>query len=273
MTEWTELIPLAGAMLATGVLAGILAGLLGVGGGIVIVPVLDAALGGLGVDPAIRMHIAVATSLATIILTSIISARAHHSRGAVDFVAARAWGLYILFGAILGAVLASRLHSSVLALVFGTVAVLMALRMLLFGGRTPGPARAMPMGFLARLVPLGIGGLSSMMGIGGGTFSVPVLTLLGQPIHRAVGTSAFFGLLISVPGAIAFGVAGWGDPRLPPGSLGFVNLAGLAFIAPMTMLAAPWGARLAHHLTARQLNLAFGFFLMIVALRMLYRAL
>jgi len=270
VAEWG---PLMLAMLVTGVFAGLMAGLLGVGGGIVIVPVLDAALGALGVDPAIRMHIAVATSLATIILTSVSSARAHHLRGSVDFTVARSWGGYILVGAVFGAWLASRLHSNVLALIFGSVAVVLGLRMLLFGGRNPAPAREIPTSAGIRLLPFGIGGLSSMMGIGGGTFSVPVLTLLGHSIHRAVGTSALFGLLISVPGAIAFVVTGWGDPRLPMASLGFVNLLGLACIAPATILAAPWGARLAHRLDARQLNLAFGIFLLLVSGRMLLRAL
>lgn len=270
VTEWG---PLVLVMLATGVLAGLMAGLLGVGGGLVIVPVLDAALGTLGIDPAIRMHIAVATSLATIVLTSLSSTRAHHQRSAVDFTLARSWGGYILVGAVFGAWLASRLHSNVLALIFGSVAVLLGLRMLLFGGRNPQPAREIPTGLGILLVPAGIGGLSSMMGIGGGTFSVPVLTLLGHTIHRAVGTSALFGLLISAPGAVAFVATGWGDPRLPPGSLGFVNLLGLACIAPATILAAPYGARLAHRLNARQLNLAFGIFLLLVSGRMLLRAL
>ncbi len=270
VAEWG---PLVLVMLVTGLVAGLMAGLLGVGGGIVIVPVLDAALGTLAVDPAIRMHIAVATSLATIILTSLSSTRAHHQRGSVDFIVARSWGGYILAGAVFGAWLASHLHSNVLALIFGSVAVLLGLRMLLFGGRYPAPAREIPVGAAIRLLPLGIGGLSSMMGIGGGTFSVPVLTLLGHTIHRAVGTSALFGLLISVPGAIAFVVTGWGDPRLPAASLGFVNLLGLVCIAPATILAAPYGARIAHRLNARQLNLAFGVFLLLVSGRMLLRAL
>ena len=273
MTEWMDWAPLVITMLATGVAAGVMAGLLGVGGGIIIVPVLDTALGVLDVDPAIRMHIAIATSLATIVLTSLSSARAHHQRGAVVFVLARRWGPLIFAGAVFGAWLASRLHGNVLALLFGSVAVLLGLRMLLFGGRNPVPGKALPPGGLARLLPLGIGSLSAMMGIGGGTFSVPVLTLLGHSIHRAVGTSALFGLLISLPGALAYIAAGWGDARLPAGSLGFVSLPGLACIAPMTVLAAPLGARRAHRLSARQLNFAFGLFLVLVATRMLYRAL
>lgn len=272
MNAIMELLPLALAMLMTGVVGGLLAGLLGVGGGIVIVPVLDTALGLLDVDPAIRMHVAVATSLATIIPTSISSSRAHHSRGAVDFALVRFWGPFVFLGSIVGTVLAARVDSQVLALVFGGVALLVAIKMLLplEGVHI---AEDVPRGVFGSLVPLGIGGLSSMMGIGGGTLSVPVLTLLNQSIHRAVGTAALFGLLISVPGAIGFVIAGWGDPRLPPGSLGYVNLIGLLLIAPVTVLAAPWGAKLAHRLSKRQLSLAFGVFLAIVAVRMLLRAL
>ncbi|MCB1854781.1 MAG: sulfite exporter TauE/SafE family protein, partial [Halieaceae bacterium] len=107
----------------------------------------------------------------------------------------------------------------------------------------------------------------------GGTLSVPVLTLMNQAIHRAVGTAALFGFLISVPGALGYVIAGWGDPRLPPGSLGYVNVIGLALIAPVTVVTAPLGARIAHRLSRRQLSLVFGLFLMIVAVRMLYRTL
>jgi len=272
METATSLLPLAFAMLLTGVVGGLLAGLLGVGGGIVIVPVLDTALGIYGVDPAIRMHVAVATSLATIIPTSISSARAHRRRGAVDADLAWYWGPWIFVGSIMGAALASQSAGGVLSAVFGVVALLVALKMML-------PLQdvfirdGVPRGLLGPAIPTGIGGLSSMMGIGGGTLSVPVLTLLNQPIHRAVGTAAFFGLLISLPGALGYMLAGWGDSRLPPGSLGYVNLIGLALIAPLTVLTAPLGARLAHRLGQRQLSLLFGVFLLIVSMRMLYRTL
>lgn len=264
------LLPLAFAMLLTGVVGGLLAGLLGVGGGIVIVPVLDTALGICGVDPAIRMHVAVATSLATIIPTSISSVRAHRRKGAVDGALARYWGPWVFGGSMVGAALAAQSDGGVLSALFGVVALLVALKMML-------PLQdvflrdGVPRGLLAPAIPLGIGGLSSMMGIGGGTLSVPVLTLLNQPIHRAVGTAAVFGLLISLPGALGYMLAGWGDSRLPPGSLGYVNLIGLVLIAPVTVLTAPLGARLAHRLGQRQLSLAFGVFLLLVSVRMLYR--
>ena len=272
MNEWTDFIPLALAMLATGAAGGLLAGLLGVGGGIVIVPVLDVALATMQVDPAIRMHIAVATSLATIIPTSLSSTRAHHRRRGVDFVLARNWGPYILLGAVAGSWIASNVDSAVLSLVFGVVALLVAAKMLLPMGDLV-LAETTPRGPLGTLPPLAIGGISTMMGIGGGTLSVPAMTMINHPIHRAVGTAALFGLFISVPGTLAYIVTGWGDPRLPPGSLGYVNLIGLLFIVPTTVLMAPWGAKLAHLMNKRQLSLAFGIFLLIVSCRMLYRSL
>lgn len=266
----TDLVLLALAMLATGAVAGVLAGLFGIGGGIVIVPALDTALGLLGTDPAIRMHVAVATSLATIVPTSVSSARAHHRRQAVDHELVRRWAVFVLFGALAGAWLASRVHSDVLAAVFAVVAMLIAIKLLLplddkrLADRVPG-------GVLITSVPFTIGGVSSMMGIGGGTLSVAALTLLNQPIHRAVGTAALFGLVISLPGTLGFIVTGFGDPRLPAGSLGFVNLIGFALISPMTWLTAPAGAALAHRLSQRQLAVIFGVFLFAVSGRMLSR--
>ena len=266
----TTLAPLAVAMLFTGALGGVLAGLLGVGGGIVIVPVLDVALGVYGVDSAIRMHVAVATSLATIIPTSLSSARAHHARGAIDLPLARLWGPWVFMGSIIGTALASRVDSTALSALFGVVALLVAARMILPQGNVY-IAEDVPRGMWAPAAPLVIGGLSSMMGIGGGTLGVPVLTLMKQDIHRSVGTAALFGLLVSLPGALGYVLAGWGDPRLPLGNLGYVNAVGLLLIAPVTVLTAPLGARLAHRLGKRQLSLVFGLFLLLVASRMLYR--
>ncbi len=266
-----EMLPLAALMLATGVIGGLLAGLLGVGGGIVIVPVLDTALGFADVDPAIRMQIAVATSLATIVPTSISSSRAHHKRGAVDFALVKRWAVPIFLGSIIGTFIATRVDSSVLAALFGVIALLVAIKLLL-------PlddvvlANDLPRGFAAPLLPASIGMVSSMIGIGGGTLSVPSLTLCNQPIHRAVGTAALFGLIISLPGAITYVLTGWGDPRLPPGSLGYVSLFGFALISPMTVLTAPIGAKIAHRLSKRRLGMLFGGFLFIVSCRMIYRS-
>jgi uncharacterized membrane protein YfcA len=214
----TEIITLSIAMLLTGVVGGVLAGLLGVGGGIVIVPVLEAALAFLGVDASVRMHVAVATSLATIIPTSISSSRAHHARDSVDWGIVRGWWLWILLGTIAGTVIASRVGGQVLAAVFAVMALAVAVKMMFpednrEGGWTP------PKGVRAAPVPSGIGLFSAMMGIGGGTFSVPVMTFLGTPIHRAVGTAALLGLVIALPGTAGYMISGHGLATLPFGSI------------------------------------------------------
>jgi len=268
MEQW---LILGVAMLATGTVAGVLAGLFGIGGGIVIVPVLETALGFIGVDPAIRMHVAVGTSLATIIPTSISSARAHHQRRSVDVDIVKRWAVFVLVGALLGAWIASLVHSNVLAAVFATLAFLVALKMLLMPD-SRNLTQEVPRGPLVSVIPTSIGCFSSMMGIGGGTFSVMTLTLFNVAIHRAVGTAALFGLVISLPGMLGFVVAGWGDPRIPAGSLGYVSLIGFACIAPATVLSAPLGAKIAHAFSARRLNMLFGAFLVIASVRLFYRA-
>jgi len=262
---------LAAAMLATGCVAGVLAGLFGIGGGIVIVPVLEAALSFLDVDEAIRMHVAVGTSLATIIPTSISSARMHHNRGAVDVDIVKRWAIFVLLGALLGAWIASQVHSRVLALVFAVLALLVATKMVLLP-ETRNLTQAVPRGPWVPVIPAAIGCFSSMMGIGGGTFSVMTLTLFNEPIHRAVGTAALFGLVISLPGTIGFMVTGLGDERVPPGSLGYVSLIGFALIAPTTVLAAPIGAKIAHAFSERRLSMLFGLFLVTASARLFYRA-
>jgi uncharacterized membrane protein YfcA len=266
-----ELISLAVAMLLTGLVGGILAGLLGVGGGIVIVPMIEAALSILGVDPAIRMHVAVATSLATIIPTSIASSRAHFKRQSVDVSLAKHWAPWIFAGAITGTYVASQLESRSLSAIFAVAALLIALKMILpiktrvFEDGIPRGPRVIP-------IPAMIGFFSTMLGIGGGSLSVPVLTLFGEPIHRAIGTAALFGLLIAIPGTLGFIVMGYGHPSLPFGSIGYVNLVGLILISSTTVLAAPLGARLAHSMNKQYLSALFGIFLLMVAVRMFLRA-
>ena len=268
MEQW---LVLGAAMLLSGCIAGILAGLFGIGGGIVMVPVLELLLTFLNVDAAIRMHVAVATSLAVIVPTSIASARAHLARQSVDLEIARSWGIFVLCGAAAGTWLAAQLHSQALALMFATLALLIALRMIVLP-ETRGLVHDIPANPLVKSIPLTIGGLSAMMGIGGGTFSVLVLTLFGRPIHRAVGTAALLGLFIAIPATLGFVIAGWQDARLPAGSVGFVSVIGFVCLAPMTVLCAPLGARLAHTFAPRQLSVLFGLFLVIAAARMFYGA-
>jgi uncharacterized membrane protein YfcA len=260
------------AMALAGAAGGLIAGLLGVGGGIIIVPVLEFVLGLLGVDSTIRMHVAVGTSLATIIPTSFASARAHHKAGAISMDLIRFWSPYIIVGTVAGALIAGQASGEVLYAVFGIVALLVAVKMILpLDDRVI--ADDVPRGVAGTLVPVCIGALSAMMGIGGGSMSVPTMTLCGRPIHQAVGTSALFGAFIAVPGTLGFIATGWGNPLLPPASLGYVNLAGFALIVPTTVLFAPIGARLAHRMPRRTLGLLFGAFLLVVAVRMVLRAL
>jgi uncharacterized membrane protein YfcA len=257
-------------MALTGVVGGVIAGLLGVGGGIVIVPVLDATLQIIGVDAAVRMHVAVATSLSTIIPTSISSSRAHNKKGAVDFALIKSWSIPVFLGAVAGTAAATVVQTKVLSAVFAFTALLVAVKMVLPLERLTF-SKSVPTGVAGAPIPVLIGGISSMMGIGGGTLSVPILSLFDYPIHRAVGTAALFGLIISVPGTIGMMIGGWHEPGLPPGSIGYVNMIGFALIAPTSWVAAPWGARLAHGLNKRHLSIAFGIFLLIVGLRMAYR--
>jgi uncharacterized membrane protein YfcA len=266
-----ELILLAVAMLVSGCIAGLFAGLLGVGGGIVIVPMMEVALSIVGVDPAIRMHIAVATSLAIIIPTSIASSLAHHRKKAVDIELVKRWALFVLLGALLGTFVAAQVHSRVLAAIFALFAFLIGVKMIVH--QQDKPLRAdVPATAWVNVIPASIGLFSSMMGIGGGTFSVMVMTLFGKPIHNAVGTASLFGLLIAVPGTAGFIIAGWGNPGLPPLSIGFVSLVGFVLIAPATVVIAPIGARIAHGMSRHQLNLVFGLFLLVASVRMFTRA-
>jgi uncharacterized protein len=265
-------LPMLVALLGAGAVAGLLAGLLGVGGGIVIVPALDMALTLAGVDPTVALHVAVATSMATIVPTSISSSRSHARRGAVDGAVIRRWSVPIVVGALVGALLASRVDARVLAGVFGVVALLAALKMLLPLDQLV-LRRSLPGGPGGALIPAAIGTVSAMMGIGGGTLTVPAMTLCGEPVHKAVGTAALLGLWISVPATLGYLAAGTDDAVMPPWTVGYVSLVGFVVVAPVAWSVAPIGARLAHSLDRRRLSAAFGVFLAIVAVRMAYRAL
>jgi uncharacterized membrane protein YfcA len=268
LESWLTLVAV---MLATGVIAGLLAGLFGIGGGIVIVPVLEAALSWYGVDPAIRMHVAVATSLATIIPTSISSARSHYRRQSVNVAVAKRWAPWVLAGSLVGAWVASRVDSSALAVVFATVTFLVASKTALdLGVRKL--TDDMPSTPLVGAIPAAIGAISTMMGIGGGVLSVIALRLFNQPIRSAIGTAALLGLAISVPGTLGLVAAGWDDPRLPPASAGFVSLVGFAAIAPVTVACAPLGARIAHSVAEHWLNRGFAVLLFAMSARLFYRA-
>ena len=270
MEQIISLIPFAFALLLTGSVAGILAGLLGVGGGIVIVPVLFLLFPYVGVDPSVVMHLAVGTSLLTIIPTSIMSAKTHYKKGGLDLSLLRSLAPGIILGVVVGTFLGSRTNGAVLTAIFGTVAMLVSMHMA-FKKDNWQLGTSLPSSKLVR-IPIGlfVGVVSVVMGIGGGTLSVPILSLYGVPIRRAVGTASAVGIIISIPGAIGFMLSGLGNPALPAYSLGYVNILGFSLIVPATMFTAPIGARIAHSINPDMLRRAFSFFLFITSLRMLY---
>mgnify|MGYP003664282515 CR=1 FL=1 len=249
-----ELAAFAAALLATGAVAGVLAGLLGVGGGIVIVPILYNLLPFLGVQESALMHVAIGTSLATIVPTSIVSARAHYKRGSLDLDLIKSWWPAVGAG-----------HARKLC----DIAVLVSLNM---ATRKDGTfiRDGLPGGIVKQLIGFVLGGISVTMGIGGGTLGVPTLSAFNFPIRRAVGTASLLGLVIAIPGTIAFIASGIGNPDLPPLSIGYANMIGFAMIVPTTMLMAPVGAKIANTINARALRIAFAVFLAITAARMLY---
>ncbi|MBI42211.1 MAG: hypothetical protein CMI11_01665 [Oceanospirillales bacterium] len=265
----TWLLGLALALMLTGVVAGLMAGLLGVGGGIVIVPVLYHLFTLLGIDEAVRMHVAVGTSLATIIPTSIMSSRAHYRKGSLNPELLRQLVPGVIVGVVIGAVASGYLSGEVLTGVFATIAMLVALNMAFkkegfcLAERLPGAAGT-------GLIGTFIGAVSTLMGIGGGTLSVPILSAFRTPMHTAVGTGAALGLVISLPGTIGFLINGIGVEARPPLSLGYVNLIGLCLIIPATMKMAPVGARIAHAINARLLRQLFALFLALTSARMFY---
>lgn len=259
------------ALTAAGLFAGFVGGLFGIGGGAVVVPALYLVFTALGVDESVRMHVAIGTSLSTIVSTSWRSLSTHIKAGAVDFGVLRSWGPWITAGAIAGAVVAGLVNNEVLLIVFGGGLLLIALQMA-FGNPAWRLADDLPTGVARAAIAGGIGLLSAMMGVGGGAFGVTVMTLCGRPIHQAVATASGFGAAIALPAALGNVIAGWGHAGLPAWSLGYVSLPGFVVLAILTAITAPIGARLAHRLPVPILRRAFAVFLASVALNMLRAA-
>lgn len=269
MTSQSDLGVFALGLVIAGVVGGLIAGMLGVGGGIVVVPVLYHVLAGLGFDASLRMHLAVGTSLATIIPTSIASLRAHSKRGTVDWALLKSWAVPMILGVAIGTALASYVNGRTLSLIFGVVALPVAVNMA-FGKESWRLAGRLPAGPGGWAIAGGIGWLSSMMGIGGGTLGVPIMSHCNYPIHRAVGTAAAFGVIISIPATAGMALGGWGAHGLPAYSIGYVNLLGFVLIAPASVLMAPAGAHLAHMMDRKRLKMVFALFIAVTALRMLW---
>ena len=267
----TDLVELALMLVAVGALSGFFAGIFGIGGGAILVPVFYECFRLAGVPLEVRMPLCIGTSLAIIIPTSISSFRAHYARGAVDMNILKYWWLPVVIGVVAGSVTARYAPERLFKVVFVCVAWSAATRLLLardnwkFGDDVPtGP--------LMRLYGFFIGLLSTLMGVGGGLFANLLMTFYGRPIHQAVATSSALAVLISIPGALGYVYAGWpAAARFPdvaalqlPFSLGYVSLIGALVVMPTTLLTAPLGVRAAHALSKRQLEIAFGCYLFIV---------
>lgn len=253
-------------LVVAGTVAGLLAGVFGIGGGAVLVPVFYQVFGYAGIPEEVIMHLAVGTSTALIVPTSIRSYRAHEKRGAIDKDLLKGWIVAVPAGALLATVVAAYVSSEGLRLFFAVMGLVLAARMLFLsnrfhlGAELPGQ----PWRFITGTA---IGLFSGLMGVGGGVFNNTFMTLFGRPIHQAVATSSGVGVLISIPAFIGFIYAGWGEPGLPPFSTGFVNWIAFAVIFPIAMLVTPYGAQLAHRLNKKQLEMGFAVFLLFVSAR------
>ncbi|WP_107498600.1 sulfite exporter TauE/SafE family protein [Thalassobius sp. I31.1] len=269
MPELSALLPMVALLIVIGAFAGVLAGMLGVGGGIVLVPAFFYAFSVLGYGGDNLFQVCLATSLATIIVTSLRSVASHNKKGAVDWDILKTWLPGIVIGAVFGVMLATSLRSSTLQGIFGILAMIVGLYMA-FGRSEWRLGDAMPTGILRMILSPILGFLSVLMGIGGGSFGVPVMSLYNTPIHRAVATAAGFGVIIAVPSVIGFLISNPVDT--PPWTLGAVNVPAFFLIIAMTLITTPYGVKLAHAMDPKPLKRAFGVFLLLVALNMLRKA-
>lgn len=266
------LMPFIVGLLVTGVLSGVAAGLLGIGGGAIIVPALAVALSWLGFDSDVVQHVAVGTSLAIIIPTGIASARAHHKRGAVDLGILKLWAPVIVVTTLLGGLMARFYSGDVLRIIFGVMALFIAANILLpFQERLMGHLRNSPL--THRISAAVVGYVSSLMGVGGGSLSVPTIHAFGATMHKAVGTGAAIGVFIALSGTLGFIISGWGETGLPPLSIGYVNLVALLLVGLTASLCAPIGAALAHRMQQRTLKVTFAVFLIFTGLNMFWKVL
>lgn len=253
---------------ALGLATGFVAGLLGVGGGLIIVPVLIMQLHAQGLAAGVEPQLALGTSLAAIVFTSASSVRAHHRHGAVEWMLVRRIAGGALVGTLVGALLAARVPATVLKAFFVAFLFYAAVQMWL--DFKPAPHRGLPGGTRSALAGGAIGAVSSWVGIGGGTLSVPFMLWHNVPLHRAIATSAAIGFPIALAGALGYGWGGWSAAGLPAGSLGFVYLPALAGIVAGSVLTAPLGARTTHRLPVRPLKRIFALLLATLAARMLW---
>ncbi len=264
-----ELVWLAAAIVAGGLVTGVLSGLFGIGGGGVIVPVLYEVFRAMGVPEDVLMQLCVGTSLGIIVPTNFRSFLAHRAQGAVLMDVVRLWAVPAVVGVVVGSLVAAFAPAAVLKLAFVLIAAVIAFK-LLVGRDTWRVAPDLPGQPLTSVYGAIVGLGCSLMGISGGSIATMILTLYGKPIHNAVATSAGLGVPITLAGVIGYMLAGWRyQALLPPLSIGFVSLIGVLLMAPISSVASPYGARLAHALPRRRLEIAFGVFLLLVSIRFL----
>lgn len=267
----SELAVMIAALIAAGLFGGIVAGLFGVGGGTVVVPALFYAFETLGLGGESNLHVAVGTSLLTIVATSWRSLTAHRSHGAVDEVVLKTWTPWVALGGLTGAVIAGVTSMAGLGLVYGVSLFVVAIHMGLIPERfTLRPD--LPTGWGRRITATIIGLLSAMMGVGGGSFGSMAMTLCGRPIHQSVATASGFGLAIGATAAVGFAIFGWDAPGRPPLSLGYVNVPAAVIMGVLTTAVAPYGAKLAHSLKRSTLRRALGVYMFCTALAVMLKA-
>jgi uncharacterized protein len=271
-TTLIEIAWIAASLAAAGLLMGFLAGLLGIGGGAILVPILYEIFSVLGVDPSVRLHLSIGTGLAAMVPTTLRSFQSHLRTGTVDTQFVRSLTVPVVSGVVIGSLVARIAAQDVLAALWAACAALLALRLLLgredwqLGHKVPGnPIRA--------VFGVVVGLFSTLMSIGGAAFVTAFLTLYGRKIHQAVATSTGIGPMIAIPGTLGFIWAGWGNPDTPFGSLGYVNLLGAAVVVPLGIAMVPLGARISHRLPRRRLELFVATLLGIISVRFLLLAL
>lgn len=263
---WNEIATFAAAIVAAGVVSGLLAGIFGIGGGAVLVPVFYQVFGLLDIDESVRMHLAVGSSLGIIVPTSIRSFMAHKARGAVDMELLKALAIPVPLGVVLASLVAASISSEGLRVIFAVLALLFGIR-LLFNRESWRLGTEIPKNPWRAFIGVLIGFFSALMGIGGGIMNNTFMTLYSRPLHQAVATSAGVGVLIAIPGTVGYIWAGWGDPLLPFGSTGYINWIAVALVIPVTLVVAPYGVRIAHWLSKRHLEVGFGLFCLTVSAR------
>jgi uncharacterized protein len=270
LLDISQIISLISVMAVAASISGFMAGLLGVGGGIIMVPALYYAFTVLGYDESTKMHLALGTSLAIIIPTSVMSTRTHMKYEAVDFTLIKSFGLFVAAGVLIGTFLASNLETKKLLLIFSIFSSCVGLFFIFFREKLGATPRNIP-NSIKSIIGTIIGFVSVPLGIGGGSLSVPFMRLFGYSIRNAIGTSAAIGFLISVVGASSMSLSGnFFDTVTTPLSLGYVNLPGFLVFVPVTMMMAPLGAKVVHKIDKDLLSKIFGFFLLLISARSFY---